>query len=94
MDTENKILVCFMMIAFLFFGAGIHTSNHEAERRIEKDFGIEAELNFEKDDSREMNIFEKMELERARLKGETYHIEMDNFNREIEFTENAENHIN
>lgn len=74
MDTENKILIYFMVVAFLFFGAGIHTSNHEAERRIEKDFGIESELEFEK--GNEPNVFEKMELERARLKGETYHIEI------------------
>lgn len=74
MDTENKILIYFMVIAFLFFGAGIHTSNHEAERILERDYGFEAELDFEQGD--EPNVFEKMELERARLKGETYHIEI------------------
>lgn len=74
MDMENKILVCFMVVAFLFFGAGIHTSNHEAERRIEKNFGIEAELDFEQGD--EPNVFEKIEIKRAMLKDETYHVEM------------------
>lgn len=75
MDMENKILVCFMAVAFLFFGAGIHTSNHEAERILERDYGFEAELDFEQGD--EPNVFEKMELERAMmLKDETYHVEM------------------
>lgn len=58
MDTESRILISFMGVVFLFFASAMHTDRFEAEKRIEQDFGIEAELNFEKDDNREMNIFE------------------------------------
>lgn len=74
MSTEYKFFIAFMTVAMLFFGAGMHTSNYEAEQ-ILKSYGIDAELEFEKGD--EPNFLEKIEMERAMLTGEMYHIDLD-----------------
>lgn len=74
MGKEYKVFIVFMVVAMLFFGAGMHTSSYEAEQ-ILKSYGVDAKLEFEKGD--EPNIFEQMELERAMCTGEMYHINLD-----------------
>jgi hypothetical protein len=74
MSTEYKFFIAFMTVAMLFFGAGMHTSNYEAEQ-ILKSYGIDAELEFEKGD--EPNFLEQMEMDREKFLIETYHIDLD-----------------
>lgn len=74
MSKEYKVFIVFMVVAMLFFGAGMHTSSYEVEQ-ILKSYGVDAELEFEKGD--EPNFLEQMKLDRERFLVETYHINLD-----------------
>lgn len=73
MDTENKVLVGFMAMAVIFFLSSMHTSKFEAERAIQRNYNIEAELDFEKDDDI-VNIFDEHQQKIADFPNAVYSI--------------------
>lgn len=73
LSTEYKVFIGLFTAVMLFFASAIHTNVHEAEKKIEQDFGIEAELNFEKDADK-ANIFEQLEQQRTDMYYVTYSV--------------------